>query len=422
MGQVTKPLQVNPTKLSQPMGSVIAFLGVRNCMPIMHGAQGCASFTKVFFTRHFNEPIAMQNTAVRDITAILDGGDFGITTAVDVVVDSVHPSLVGVCSTGLTETKGDDLRGATAAVEYPTVYVNTPDYEGGLESGWALTTKALIEQLVEETTAIEKKKITIIPNVNLEPIEVEKIKEFLEILGFSVFALPDISDSLDGHLGNAQTKLSDGGIDVEDIKTLANSEIVITIGRSVKVCGESFKKKNPSINLIELSHLYGLEATDKLVENLTKVDNFEIPSSVKRWRKRLQDALLDSHFVLGSSKGVMAGEPDLCLGLKDALSEAGFSFSEIFLTTGKNLESNHIRVGDLEDLEESLDESIEVILTNFHGMRLANRYGKVLVTRGFPNYEEVGNQLKNNVLYEGGCNLLFEVANKIIHKHESHHV
>ncbi|MDR2635629.1 MAG: hypothetical protein LBC08_02235, partial [Campylobacteraceae bacterium] len=25
------------------MGATLAFLGIKNCMPLMHGAQGCAS-------------------------------------------------------------------------------------------------------------------------------------------------------------------------------------------------------------------------------------------------------------------------------------------------------------------------------------------------------------------------------------------
>ena len=49
MGEVNhkkeKPLQVNPFKLSQPMGATLAFLGVDKCMPLMHGGQGCTSFT-----------------------------------------------------------------------------------------------------------------------------------------------------------------------------------------------------------------------------------------------------------------------------------------------------------------------------------------------------------------------------------------
>lgn len=79
---MAKPLQINPLKLSQPMGALLAFLGIKNCMPLMHGAQGCASFSKVFFTRHFNDPISVQTTAVNDITAVVDGGDYSIGEAI----------------------------------------------------------------------------------------------------------------------------------------------------------------------------------------------------------------------------------------------------------------------------------------------------------------------------------------------------
>ena len=43
-----KPLQVNPIKLSQPMGATLAFLGVANCLPLMHGAQGSLLIRKCF--------------------------------------------------------------------------------------------------------------------------------------------------------------------------------------------------------------------------------------------------------------------------------------------------------------------------------------------------------------------------------------
>jgi hypothetical protein len=79
-----KPLQANPIRLSQPLGATLAFLGVDRCMPLMHGAQGCTSFAKVFFTRHFCEPIAIQTTAVTDVTAILDGGDHFVVLLVGI--------------------------------------------------------------------------------------------------------------------------------------------------------------------------------------------------------------------------------------------------------------------------------------------------------------------------------------------------
>ena len=60
----TKALAVNPLKASQPIGASLAFLGVAQTMPLEHGARGCTSFNKLFFMRHFREPIALQTTAM----------------------------------------------------------------------------------------------------------------------------------------------------------------------------------------------------------------------------------------------------------------------------------------------------------------------------------------------------------------------
>ena len=111
-----------------------------------YGSQGCASYTKVFYTRHFNEPIAIYNTSVSDITAVLDGGDYSILLSIENITkkNKFVPELIGLHTTGLTETKGDDVRGVGTHIEIPYCYVNTPDYEGGMESGWALTCKAVI--------------------------------------------------------------------------------------------------------------------------------------------------------------------------------------------------------------------------------------------------------------------------------------
>ena len=104
----TKPLQANPFKLSQPMGATLAFLGVDRCMPLMHGGQGCTSFAKVYFTRHFGEPIAIQTTAVTDAVAVLDGGDYSIVEAVKNITAKVEPRLISAVSgEGVTELLRD---------------------------------------------------------------------------------------------------------------------------------------------------------------------------------------------------------------------------------------------------------------------------------------------------------------------------
>ena len=416
-----KPLQLNPIKLSQPMGAMLCFLGIKNCMPLMHGAQGCASFSKVFFTRHFNDPIAVQTTAVNDITAVIDGGDYAISESIKNITKKVKPELVGLFTTGLTETKGDDIKGACTLVAdvQQMVYVNTPDFEGSIESGFSKSIEAIIQQLVQSSTEIDTNKALIIPNVNLKPIEVEKIKDTISLFGYEVFSLPDLSESLDGHLGLKQGALTSGGISVEDIKKLATSSLVFTIGKSVEKCGEKILEKNPNIQLFHFDSLGGLEASDKFFKILCKVKNITQPHpSIVRWRKRLQDALLDTHFVIGSSKVIIALEPDQALSVANTIIEAGANIKAI-VTTHRNdlldeIECEHLIVGDFEDVESFLQEG-DLVISNFHAERLAIKHKKALLVRGYPDFEGLGNQLKNDVLYEGSSYLLFELANLINH-------
>jgi nitrogenase molybdenum-iron protein NifN len=417
----SKPLQLNPIKLSQPMGAMLCFLGIKNCMPLMHGAQGCASFSKVFFTRHFNDPIAVQTTAVNDITAVIDGGDYAISESIKNITKKVKPELVGLFTTGLTETKGDDIKGACTLVAdvQQMVYVNTPDFEGSIESGFSKSIEAIIQQLVQSSTEIDTNKALIIPNVNLKPIEVEKIKDTISLFGYEVFSLPDLSESLDGHLGLKQGALTSGGISVEDIKKLATSSLVFTIGKSVEKCGEKILEKNPNIQLFHFDSLGGLEASDKFFKILCKVKNITQPHpSIVRWRKRLQDALLDTHFVIGSSKVIIALEPDQALSVANTIIEAGANIKAI-VTTHRNdlldeIECEHLMVGDFEDVESFLQEG-DLVISNFHAERLAIKHKKALLVRGYPDFEGLGNQLKNDVLYEGSSYLLFELANLINH-------
>ncbi|MBL8541781.1 MAG: nitrogenase iron-molybdenum cofactor biosynthesis protein NifN, partial [Betaproteobacteria bacterium] len=133
-----KACAVNPLKMSSPLGACYAYLGMDRCMPLMHGSQGCTSFGLVLLVRHFREAIPLQTTAMNEVTTIL-GGLENIEQALLNIKERAQPALVGIASTGLTETKGDDVHGhlklirqrhgeALAGTE--VVYASTPDYVG----------------------------------------------------------------------------------------------------------------------------------------------------------------------------------------------------------------------------------------------------------------------------------------------------
>ena len=136
-----KACAVNPLKMSQPLGASFAFLGLDACMPVMHGSQGCTSFGLVLLVRHFKEAIPLQTTAMNEVTTILGGLD-NIEKAILNIRQRAKPQLIAICSTGLTETKGDDVEGYLELVrkKHPEladtalVYVSTPDYAGALHA------------------------------------------------------------------------------------------------------------------------------------------------------------------------------------------------------------------------------------------------------------------------------------------------
>ncbi|MBN2644999.1 MAG: nitrogenase iron-molybdenum cofactor biosynthesis protein NifN, partial [Desulfuromonadaceae bacterium] len=215
-----------------------------------------------------------------------------------------------------------------------------------------------------------------------------------------------------------QAALSTGGTPIDEIRALASATLVFSVGDSMQQPARALLKKNPALKHHHFHHLSGLQATDQLIECLLKESGRQPSPSLVRWRKRLQDALLDSHFSIGQTRFALAAEPDQLAGLAAAVREAGgrvaLAVSSVASPQLERLEAERVMVGDLEDAED-LAEHYDVIIGSFHCEALAHRLHKGLVLRGFPNWEQVGNQLKNDVLYEGSAYFLFECANSANH-------
>jgi nitrogenase molybdenum-iron protein NifN len=138
------------------------------------------------------------------------------------------------------------------------------------------------------------------------------------------------------------------------------------------------------------------------------------PAAVERWRKRFQDAMLDSHFSIGQTRFLLVAEPDHLAAMAASLREVGGKVTLAIATVDSpilaEIDADQVIVGDLEDAE-NMSASYDLIIGNYHTESLAHRVGKKAVMRGIPNYEEVGSALKNDVLYEGSAYFLFEIAN-----------
>ncbi len=105
---VSKAASVNPLKSSQPLGAAFAYLGVDGAVPLFHGSQGCTSFALVLFVRHFKETIPLQTTAMDEVATILGGADH-LEEAILNLKSRAKPKLIGVATTALVETRGEDF-------------------------------------------------------------------------------------------------------------------------------------------------------------------------------------------------------------------------------------------------------------------------------------------------------------------------
>ena len=183
-----KACTVNPLKMSQPIGGALAFMGVDAAMPLLHGSQGCTSFGLVLFVRHFREAIPLQTTAMSEVATVL-GGFENVEQAVLTIASKTKPALIGICSTGVTETKGDDVVGFIRLIrqrhpeldDIKLVTVSTPDFKDAFQDGWAKTVTNMIDQLVLPTpddAARLPDRVNLLPGCHLTPATLMNCETF----------------------------------------------------------------------------------------------------------------------------------------------------------------------------------------------------------------------------------------------------
>ena len=186
MAKVTmsqKSCTVNPLKMSQPIGAALAFMGIEGTMPLLHGSQGCTSFGLVLFVRHFREAIPMQTTAMSEVATVLGGFD-NIEQAIINIAKRTSPKLIGICTTGVAEIKGDDVRGFLKLIraKHPELGhielldVSTPDFEGAFQDGWAASVTRMVEELVEVPILESRisRRINVLPGCHISPGDIDE--------------------------------------------------------------------------------------------------------------------------------------------------------------------------------------------------------------------------------------------------------
>jgi nitrogenase molybdenum-iron protein NifN len=423
-----KACAVNPLKMSQPLGASYAFMGLAGCMPVMHGSQGCTSFGIVLLVRHFKEAIPLQTTAMNEATTIMGGYD-NVEKALLTIRSRAKPAIIAMCSTGLTETKGDDVSGyiGTARKKHPElddtaiVYVSTPDYTGAFQDGWTKAVSAVIQTLAlpaAPDTVPDPKRVAVLPGSHLTPGDIDELRELIEAFGLQPLFVPDVSGSLDGHMPDDWLGTTLGGTTVADLQSLAGCSSAISVGEHMRPCAEVLLK-HCGVPYTLFDRLTGLVATDALVMHLAQLSGQPVPAKYKRQRSQLVDAMLDGHFHFGNKKLALGAEPDLLWAVGSFMVEMGAELTVCVTTTPSSLlarmPATEVVIGDLEDFELAAKAAdCDLLMTHSHGRQAAERLDKPLFRMGIPMFDRIGNAHKCYVGYRGTRNLIYEVGNVLI--------
>ena len=426
-----KALAVNPLKVSQPVGASLAFLGLGRSMPLMHGSQGCTAFGKVFFVRHFREPIPLQTTAMDQVSTIL-GADENVVVALKTLCEKSNPDVIGLVTTGLSETQGTDIHRSVREFrtqhpehdEVTIVPVNTPDYVGCFESGFALAMEAIVQTLVPDSDTVGKrpKQVNVLASSMLTPGDTEAIREWVEAFGLRAVMLPDVGDSLDGHLSDQpHSPYTLGGTPRSEILSMGESAATLVIGPSLYKAADMLKART-GVPDYRFDGLMGLDACDAFTLALSEISGKPVPSRIDRHRAQLQDAMVDTHFMLGFARVAVAADPDLLAQTVRFISGMGAEVvGAVSPAKGPALTElpiERVLIGDLEDLEKQARAGgAQLLMTNSHGAETANRLDVPLMRIGFPQYDLVGGYARTWVGYRGSRQALFDLANLVLGAH-----
>jgi nitrogenase molybdenum-iron protein NifN len=436
----------NACKLCKPLGACLAFRGIEGAVPFLHGSQGCATYMRRYIISHFREPMDIASSSLGEKHAVYGGGP-NLKQGLKNVMSKYNVGMIGIATTCLTETIGDDVptivnefrRDFAEVMEAhgspALVRVSTPSYAGTHIEGFHATVKAVVDQLAEETEPHQS--VALFPGF-VSPADIRYLKKVIEDFELQGTILPDISLTLDGPALKDYEKLPSGGTPISEIRAMGGSRAAIEFGRSLSAQHTAGGLLNArfGVPLHSLGMPIGLRESDSFFEVLEGLSGREMPEKHALERGRLIDAYVDGHKYIFDKKAIVYGEEDLVAGLTSFLAEIGVKpvlcasggrsgkFEQAIAEVVADLlpEPPEVREGvDFYDIAEEA-EALEpdLIIGNSKGYQLAKQWGVPLIRMGFPIHDRFGGHRILHLGYRGAQSLLDTIVNTVIEAKQEH--
>ncbi len=401
---------INPCVCCQPLGAIMAFRGVENSMTLLHGSQGCSTYMRLHLCHHYREPLDVASSALNEKEAIY-GGERNLKKGLKNVIDCYDPQLIGVATTCLAETIGDD---AEAIVDdFKTkhsppahiVTVSTPSYNGSHTNGFNQTCLALVKHFAQKGKP--NQKLNIITSASLSCEDIRHLKQIMADFNQEAIILPDYSQTFEAPFSNSYSKIPAGGTTFSQLEDSANSIATISLNSDeTQPSAGVFLEKKFGVKNYSIKLPIGLEETDKFLGTINKITGLAIPEKYLEQRGRLLDAFVDAHRYTFEIKTAICGDADLVYGLTILAQEMGLRPVPF------------INPHDFDEIHQSIKENnCQLIIGPSSAQFIAEAENIPLIRVGFPIHDRVGAQRKLSIGYAGAMQLVDEIANTILEHH-----
>lgn len=437
-------LNVNPCKMCMPMGAMTAFYGIKNCVSILHGSQGCSTYIRRHMATHYNEPIDIASSSLTEHGTVY-GGEENLKKGLTNLIDLYHPQVVGVATTCLAETIGEDINRIIQIYyeenpdkrEVTIIPVHSAGYGGTQFEGYFAALTAIVSEVEMDTKP--NNKINIISSY-MSPADMRTLKEICKLFELDIILLPDLSENLDGVFKEKYNRLPEDGTDIMDIKQMAAARATIEISNmNMENSPAKVLKEKYGVPYTRVNVPVGLRDNDALLKVLSKISGKEIPQVLKQQRGRYLDAMIDSHKYNSEGRAVVFGEPDFIIsmiriceenGIMPMITATGSVFPRLADYVKNAIEDIAKRYFvedytiaddvDFKDIETAAERyGCNLMIGNSDGRRIEEHLQIALVRRSFPVHDRVGGQRLKTIGYEGSLTLLDEISNAILSRKES---
>ena len=431
-----KEVNENQCHMCMPLGGVIAFKGIEGAMVLVHGSQGCSTYMRLANVEHFHEPVDIASSSLNEKQTIL-GGETSLKKALDNVIRVYQPTMVGILTTCLAETMGEDMDRIIRSYQQERpemgaeiVSVATPSYGGTHSEGFWAATRAVIAHYAKPCKPHNRINV-IIPNIS--PADIREIQRILELFNLDYTLIPDFSMTLDRPYGGRYQKIPSGGTRSSDISGMPGAPLTIQFGMT---CSDAispglYLEKQFGVRLVNLPIPIGLDNVDQFISALSSHSKKPVPEQLALERGWLLDGMADSHKDNAEGRPVIYGEPEMvyalictCIenGTEPVVIASGSPHSRLMnviqpLITGLTKQPVCIEEADFAAIEHaSVSAGANIGIGHSGGKFLAERHGIPITRIGYPIHDRIGGQRIFSTGYAGTLAFLDRFTNTLLEK------